>query len=164
MTDIGAGLTLGIPEIDDQHVEMLGIINEISEEVRRLPNHGKEMSPPTPGSVHGDHCEKIKTLLIHLVDFTAQHFQSEEDLMVESGYPELAEHKYEHKMLIAELKVFVRAICNGEECLGSGDLAALRRWLIGHIVLDDRLLAKYILAQDITSYQKIPDVGRVACY
>lgn len=73
-----------------------------------------------------------------------QHFQREEGFMRTIGYPDYAAHKSEHAQLMAELVALRRALADrGEVSLDTETLGALKAWLIGHIVGEDKRFAKY---------------------
>lgn len=146
MVRFSARLHLGIVDIDDQHGEMVEQINAIAAMVKEHQHtNGHRLS--LQDQPESDCCKKIRLLLNGLVDQTVLHFQTEEQLMEESGYPRLPEHRYEHKMLLAELKLFVRSVCAGSECLKPQDIDSLGHWLVGHIVLDDKEMARYLAEQ-----------------
>ena len=64
--------------------------------------------------------------------------------MAQAGFPGLVEHRREHRLLLAELKEFVRAIRAGHEALDICHLRALKDWFVGHVVLADREFAEFL--------------------
>ena len=144
-------LILGLPEIDEQHLGMLTVLNRLAEVVQLKLGDSEAMDPspistgmPANADVPIEIDPCIQQLLEELVQLTRDHFQSEEDFMSECGYPDLYEHKREHTMLSAELKLFVRDITQGSAALDQKTLCSLKQWLIVHIVESDKKFANYL--------------------
>jgi hemerythrin len=51
--------------------------------------------------VRGGGREKISELLDRLIEFTRMHFWSEEQLMEQTGFPGLADHRAEYHRMLA---------------------------------------------------------------
>jgi hemerythrin-like metal-binding protein len=68
-----------VSEVDNQHKELIGLINQLYDAMR--VGKGREV----PGSV-----------LTELVNYTVYHFSTEERLFQEHGYPEYERHKQIH--------------------------------------------------------------------
>ena len=82
----------GHPVIDDEHLKIVNAINDVSAAI-------------TSGEY--DRCAEL------LDDFLAicqNHFQTEEDLLKELGYPQLQDHAVFHKELIIKAKA-VKILC-----------------------------------------------------
>lgn len=145
-------LILGVSEMDEQHLGMLTVLQRLAE-VAQLKLGAADCPSPSPLStgmpikdadvpVEIDPC--ILHLLEELVQLTREHFKSEEAFMSEQGYPGLHEHRREHTMLSAELKLFVRDITQGAAVLDQKTLCSLKQWLIVHIVESDKEFADYL--------------------
>ncbi len=120
---------LGVPALDAQHRELADCLNRLAE-----ASAGEGSDPAT-----------LKSLATELCTRARRHFRYEEDLMRASGYPGLVEHAREHAMLLAELKSsFDRHLDAQTSRLPPDLLAALRTWLVVHIVHDDRDLAEHL--------------------
>lgn len=78
-----------------------------------------------------------------LKKFTEFHFVSEENLMHEIGYPGVDEHAVIHSELLMQLDVALTKIAHHKE-LPEDLLYFLNKWLIQHVVLEDKKLADYI--------------------
>lgn len=85
----------------------------------------------------------LMRILVELKKFTEFHFLSEENLMAEIYYPELAAHEEVHSHLLAQLDVLSRRI-NIDQTNPEEVLDFLWRWLSGHIEHDDRKIAEHI--------------------
>jgi len=112
---------IGIEEIDQQHRRMVELANELYVAMIQLKN------------------EKLyKQKLDELAEFSLQHFEQEEMLMVEAGYPGLEHHRLEHLELTRQLAEFAGGFRIGRD-LGSGELITfLTGWLISHSENSDR--------------------------
>jgi len=75
------------------------------------------------------------------VDF---HFTSEENLMLETGYPCFDAHQKLHTNLMVELNSKISRVVSHRE-YPDDLLDFLSRWLINHIAAQDQHLAKHIL-------------------
>jgi hemerythrin len=80
-----------------------------------------------------------------LTDYTVYHFGSEEQLMQQYGYPELASHKIEHKSFVKEVFTQIKRLSNDNPSDSFKLYAFLMDWLINHIGKSDALWAKYLL-------------------
>lgn len=72
--------------MDDQHGILVDAVNELRLAVVRGASH-----------------EVVRGLVERLVEFTAMHFKSEERLMEQWAFPDLAEHRVEHQRLLRQL-------------------------------------------------------------
>ena len=79
--------TVGVRAMDDQHGILMDTMNEL-----RL------------ALVHGSGREPVSALLDRLIEFTRMHFSSEEQLMEQSSFPSLPEHRAEHLRLLGLLR------------------------------------------------------------
>jgi hemerythrin-like metal-binding protein len=109
--------------MDDQHAILMDTINEL-----RL------------ALVHGCGQEKVSEHLDRLIEFTRMHFWSEEKLMEQSGFPDLARHRTEHHRMLAKLQQSSHSLQHGEGPQMRAMLRALRNGYIEHI---ERLDRKY---------------------
>lgn len=85
---------LGVPEIDDDHREMLAIMKRV--EV----------------AADAEDFDLCADLLDKLIEFAKAHFKREEDLLEEAGYAHLELHKEYHAALVHRANT-VKAICKG---------------------------------------------------
>ncbi|HMM74737.1 MAG TPA: hemerythrin family protein [Gammaproteobacteria bacterium] len=78
--------------------------------------------------------------LVRCVEF---HFVSEENLMRETAYPDLAMHAKVHGELLAELKAWIQRITERSE-FPEDLLYFLNRWLSQHIAVHDRSVVAHV--------------------
>lgn len=117
--------SVGIDEIDAQHRRLIEFVAAI-----------------IPGDTIGS-----GAVLDEMLKQAARHFASEEAFMARIGYPDLPEHAVEHKMLTQILAAYGRELESGKT-----DVEALKhfmfRWLIDHIVDDDRKIGEFFRGRD----------------
>ena len=76
---------LDVSEIDQQHQEIVNMLNRLNDAVK---NHKSR--------------KDIYQIIDDVISHTTSHFETEELLMVQSGYPEIELHKDQHKRLVQE--------------------------------------------------------------
>ena len=89
--------SVGVRAMDDQHGILMEAINAL-----RL------------ALVRGAGQEKISELLDELIEFTRMHFWSEEQIMAQTGYAGLAEHRAEHHRILADILQSAHRLQYGE--------------------------------------------------
>jgi len=119
------GLALGIPEIDDQHHELVNIINHLWEAI----------------VVRRDE-RAVLPILEELEHYTVAHFAAEEVLMRVEHYPKLEAHKVEHQDFVARLKD-TRAQVEAGKTIALDLLHFLTDWLVKHIEHSDGEYARF---------------------
>lgn len=108
--------SVGVAVLDDDHKKLIELLNQFQTAYRY--HTGEEFE---------------RTALMELVNYTKYHFQREERLMEEHGYPDLAAHKKQHESMISEVERFLADYeARGHEAL-DGVVSYLTGWLINHI-------------------------------
>ena len=113
--------TVGVRAMDDQHGILMDTMNEL-----RL------------AAVRGSGREQISEVLDRLIEFTRMHFWSEEQLMEQSGFPGLADHRAEHHSMLAQMMQAAHRVQYGEAVPMRQLLCSLRSGYIEHIEGPDR--------------------------
>ncbi|MDD3447650.1 MAG: bacteriohemerythrin [Gammaproteobacteria bacterium] len=118
---------VGIEIIDLEHKHLLNLINNLEAAV--CLRTGEEFE---------------RRILEELVDYTHYHFQREETLMEQYGYPDLVGHKAQHDQMINQVDTFVRRYEErGRDALA--EVAGyLRLWLLQHINGTDKKYVPYL--------------------
>jgi hemerythrin len=115
---------LGNSVIDKQHKTLVNLINGIiSEDIR------------------------TKDLLQGLIDYTAQHFADEEQLMFESGYDKdkYKSHKIEHKQITkALLEISFALVNNGDPELPNKFRQFCLDWFVLHFLGTDKQFGEFL--------------------
>jgi hemerythrin-like metal-binding protein len=115
--EFGAAHMVGIAEIDAQHQAIATMLNRLNDSLRN--------SEPQEGLVQQ---------LEGVVASVATHFETEEDLMAQSDYPDAQSHMIQHKRLLAEVEHLKLRFLEGGELLA---LQWLKDWFFGHILGSD---------------------------
>jgi diguanylate cyclase (GGDEF)-like protein/hemerythrin-like metal-binding protein len=105
--------SVGIQEIDDQHVHLAGLIDGLSTALR-----------------DGAAAAAVKAALVEVVDYAAFHFASEERLMAQYRVSHLAQHRDVHRRLLEDIRHL--GLDNSPPSV-SLVLRYLREWLIRHV-------------------------------
>lgn len=127
---------LGIPRVDEEHQELARLFNRAAELFSCLEKETKGKDAGRSGEIIG--------LLRELGEHVRTHFQNEEGIMSDSGYPELEDHRYEHATLQAEYAELLRELDKkGLGCLDAETLDSLKTWLISHIANADMRFGEF---------------------
>lgn len=113
-------LSLGDPEIDEQHRTLFALLNGLYNSL-----------------LDGSARQRQSLLFSDLTAYTRLHFQNEERYFEQFGYPELEAHARAHKELTDRLSVFRRRYEAGEADLTLELLRFLGDWIIGHVMQMD---------------------------
>lgn len=115
--------------IDNQHKDLVRMTNDLFIGCKK-------------GSTAAD-AAFIKTIR-NAVEYAQTHFYTEEKYMKTSNYPEMAVHKKEHELFVAEV---VNAVKKFEK--GNSEPIALARflknWLFTHIAQTDKKLEPFLI-------------------
>lgn len=117
-------------EIDRQHQKLLEILNRLHR-----------------SQVDGKGNDTLRDVLKELVTYTVEHFDYEEKMLEEAGYPQLPAHKESHKKLKATVSGFVDDFEAGRATLGADIFLFLRSWLNTHIRGTDRHYGQFLEKQ-----------------
>ncbi len=136
---------IGIPELDEQHQVLVGLINEIDELLAR------DFDLPT-----------AQALFRQLVDYTVYHFAAEERLMVKHQYDEASyqAHLHQHRQFEEEIAGVLTSIDDITPTDCAVVLSYLTNWLINHICKVDHKLGEFVLAQK--RKREPPDASPIA--
>ncbi len=123
----------GHAEIDLQHRELLGIVQEL--QAAEEETH--------------DSLDVILAVLTHFMDFTISHFMMEEELMAKVGYPAIPREEMieQHREFTSYSRLRVLEFRKGELLSVLPLQAFLAEWLTAHEFGMDKQLADYIRAQ-----------------
>ena len=125
-------LNLGISKIDDQHRQLVDIINEFGE-----------------ASQKGKGSRVMNKILNELVGYTQEHFADEERLLADSGFPQLAQHQAQHRQLLQKIERFQYDFNQGGKRITAKVEEFLQYWLTSHILGDDKVYAAYVKNQKV---------------
>jgi hemerythrin-like metal-binding protein len=118
---------LGVEVIDQQHQRLFRLIDQLAWGIQQ-----------------GNAEPALQSVFDELSDYTKTHFQTEEQLMAESGFPGGAGHREKHRGLEASLADLVAKASRGEPWVSLETMNFLRQWLYHHIDDTDRQLAVHL--------------------
>lgn len=119
--------SVGIKEIDNQHRGLIIIINELF----TLMSEGKAKN-------------KLDDIFDHLTDYTKKHFSAEELMLIKYAYPDIEQHKVEHKKFIEKLEGFMSDLEKNKITVTLEVLNFLKDWLLNHILISDKKYSPHI--------------------
>lgn len=122
-------LTIGIPQIDQQHKELFGMLDDLYH-----------------ASVQGKGSEEVVRLLEFLETYTNRHFEDEEKLQMEIGSPLFVWHKAQHdgmRQQVAEMKKELIS-CGATLSMVKTVNETITTWWFRHIMGFDMNIKKYI--------------------
>lgn len=119
----GSQYETGIFVIDVQHKKLVEAINNLHDAMKE--GKGKD---------------KAQSILDFLVDYTVQHFNTEENLMKQKNYSDYTNHKFAHDKLVKEVAEMRSRYIEGK-VLPMQLSGFLTDWLKNHILNTDK---KYV--------------------
>lgn len=124
--------SVGIESIDNDHKKLLHLINNLQTAVDYKTDKLFE-----------------KQTLDEVIDYTHYHFDREEGLMEDNGYPDFVAHKAKHKEMIEKVNEFVLEFETDEEDSIQSLLAYLKSWLINHINGTDKEYSEFLISKGV---------------
>lgn len=116
-----ASYSVGVPVIDAQHKHLIGLINELHDQM--LAGRGKDI---------------LSSVLDRLVQYTNSHFADEERAMVTAAYPRFEEHRAEHDSLTQRVARLQKDVRDGKVAVTMEVMTFLKEWLHSHILGSDK--------------------------
>ncbi len=123
---------VGVKAMDDQH----GILMETLNELRLMLVQGNERK---------EICDQLE----RLIEFTQMHFQSEEQLLHQQGFPGLPEHRAAHQHLLAQIQSALEHAKHNADLDLQPLLHFLRNWYLEHIEGLDQQYAPWLNARGV---------------
>jgi len=114
-----------VEEIDAQHQELFSTVNHLID-------------------LHAGNSKELYPVLKRLVDYLSQHFRTEQKLMMEMGYPDLARHIKEHQLFTDKVQEFLGQYREQDKTLIHSMLLFLRHWVHSHTTTIDMKYADYL--------------------
>ncbi|MEI6559094.1 MAG: bacteriohemerythrin [Rhodospirillaceae bacterium] len=129
-------MAVGVPTLDRDHKALVGLLNQLAAAEDRQDRIN------------------LEEVLDELVSYTLYHFEKEERLMAEAGYPDLAAHALRHRRLSDRVLAIRRRFFDADQpALGDEVVDFLTSWLRSHILGDDLQYVPYL--------QTLPGVAAV---
>ena len=125
-------MKIGIDEIDNQHHELVKLLNQLNEAIRS--NQGSAIANQVLDELH---------------DYTRIHFAVEESILRMLDYPDYVEHKAKHEKLENELHTLSMKFREDGKSISFELLHFLKSWLTKHIQESDREYSVHLLEAGI---------------
>jgi len=88
--------------------------------------------------------EFVKTTLLDLKIYSEKHFSEEEAILEERAYPNLEDHKFEHRFFVRRISSFCKELLDDNQELSQKMLEFLADWLAHHTLVEDQDYKKYL--------------------
>lgn len=125
--------SVGIKDIDNQHLKLVEILNELHEAMKA--GKGKDIIYSTIGK---------------LVDYTIYHFSLEENYLSKYSYPEYKKHKDAHQEFVVKIKEYQANISNGTTPVTIELIGFLRDWVLKHVQGMDKNYGPYLNSKGLS--------------
>jgi hemerythrin-like metal-binding protein len=122
---------VGVPTIDEQHREMVAIVNELYENIFTCEK------------------EKILNYLNKLLKSLELHFKTEEKFMKSTRFTGYISHKLEHDRFYKQILTSTDAFSKGLDPFGIEQLKSIKRWFFNHIEISDKKCGKFLAENGI---------------
>ncbi|MEZ5840226.1 MAG: hemerythrin family protein [Hyphomicrobiales bacterium] len=126
---------------DDRHRLDVAAMDEMHREFADLVNR-LDAAPDSAA---------FRALFAELGAHTVAHFAFEDELMVESGFPALGEHRSEHDRVLGQMRQIGNRVERGFLAFGREYVRELPRWFDLHAATMDSALAAHLKAKGATS-------------
>lgn len=124
-------LSIGIDSIDEQHRQLINIINELHLAVE-----------------YGAGNDAIYPLIHKLHEYARTHFDQEEQLLERHGFPGTLDHAREHEVFIGKLDELILRYSSHSEQLTVHVRDFLLTWFFHHIRTKDVEYKRFLAAKE----------------
>lgn len=118
--------------LDEQHKQLIRTVNELDRALRV-----------------GEGNSVLDGVLQKLVDYSLEHFATEEKLMQEHDFPGLSTHQSQHDEFRKKLAGFLEGQRAGKPGVPVSLLLFMRGWLKDHLIKTDRQYSAYLNAHGV---------------
>lgn len=122
-------MSVGVPEIDEQHKNLIAAINRLYEVVMK-------------GDIREMHSARQEAL-DDLDEYVRHHFTSEEKFMEDISYPGLDDHRQLHRDFARRIEGFRADLRNGDLLLTSDLMKTMLKWFRDHFIDQDGKYAEF---------------------
>ncbi len=121
------GMSVGIPEIDEDHRQFIALVNGFNKSVANRMAH-----------------TDVKKRLQNILDDAEQHFAHERILFKEWHYPGLRDHVHKHDQLISSLRsIMANNVSHGYDFEWVAVGQKINAALIDHVLTEDKKFAAF---------------------
>jgi hemerythrin len=119
-------LSIGNTDIDNEHIKLLGILDDLSE----LIEYKKDR-------------QEFAEILTKMTNYSLNHFKNEEEYMRNLSYPKLAEHKNHHRDYVYKVAMDNVNLLSINPPDPKEIIEFLEKWWINHILSHDISYERY---------------------
>lgn len=101
--------------------------------------------------------QDIARVLNQLIAYAQMHFQHEEVIMEDAGYPKLAEHQKIHEDMIEKIFELHTSYAEGNLRLEIETMKFVKSWLLEHILVNDYTFRDYLARKQNSSEEATPE-------
>ena len=124
-------LSVGLHAIDSQHKQLISISQALHTAI--LTDQGEEA---------------VKETFKALEAYVSRHFSDEEDFMCAIGYPDLEQHKAQHKQLLLRFRMLCNLDKRNAPIKPEGVAFFLAEWIDEHIATSDQAIGDFASFQE----------------
>ena len=124
--------SINVAEIDAQHKTLLEHVNNLHAGVEAQIDK-----------------DKLRRMVVDLVDFARLHFSTEEKLMKKHGMEHSKKHLKEHKALLRHLEHIVDGVSKGKYPTFYSDYDISNDWFLAHIMGYDKKMGEYLNSKGV---------------
>jgi hemerythrin len=88
--------------------------------------------------------DEIADILGAMTNYLGYHFETEEQMMIDHGYPELESHREEHQTFVTQTAYFIATYRQSGVSLKKDILLFLKEWLVEHILQTDAAFGAFL--------------------
>ena len=125
-------LSVGIIRFDEQHKQLVTMLNKLIRDPALTTTS-----------------ETGSEVLANMTQYAREHFKSEEELMIEFGYPDYEEHRARHLSFLYKVVEFCSKTNLGDETIPDQLLEFLKNWLATHILEEDMDYKYFFIAKGV---------------
>ena len=101
--------------------------------------------------------QDIARVLNQLIAYAQMHFQHEEVIMEDAGYPKLAEHQKIHEDMIEKIFELHTSYAEGNLRLEIETMKFVKSWLLEHILVNDYIFRDYLARKQNSGEEATPE-------
>jgi hemerythrin len=125
-------LSVGVEQFDAEHCQLVAITNQLHEAIKA-----------------GSGAQAVQTTLQQLSEFAVRHFQAEEQLLEQHGFPRLAEHQRAHQEILDKLSQFQIEYQDTVQPMQHSMMQFLLDWLTGHTKTVDKQYGPFLNSKGV---------------
>jgi hemerythrin len=122
-----ARFNLQVDIIDEQHRQLVDLMNRLID-IKQNDQSG----------------EGVVEALGEMTNYLGDHFDTEEQMMIDQGYPEIDSHREEHQNFVAQTAYYIATYRETGVSLKKDILTFLQEWLVDHILKTDQDFGRFL--------------------